>query len=190
MGQVPHRYSLGAVRAEARQVQRGGGVEPVRRYPLRPRPGLHRHHRHRAVGQYQSRAQIPVGVRAGARLGAGYRGAGHCQSDRPDLVRRHDARASRRGRSRQPPSSRRSRKCWPSQSCARATSAARPTLWRAARRWPRRSLRPARHLCFGVGRSRIAGQQPNCARLRLRQDHCRQFPTGDTLPPTPGQTGL
>ena len=37
------------VRAQARPLQRRGGVQPVRRHPVRPRPGLHRHHRHRAV---------------------------------------------------------------------------------------------------------------------------------------------
>ena len=46
--------------------------------------------------QHQSGAQIPLGVRAGARLGAGHRGAGDRQPGRADLVGRHDARASRR----------------------------------------------------------------------------------------------
>ena len=32
------------------------GVEPVRRHSLRPRPRLHRHHRHRALGQHQPRS--------------------------------------------------------------------------------------------------------------------------------------
>ena len=36
-----------------------------------------------------------VAVRAGARLGARHRGQGHRQSDRPDLVRRDDARVPR-----------------------------------------------------------------------------------------------
>src|SRR5438132_13813737 len=31
---------------------------------LRSRPGLHRHHRHRPVGQHQPGRQFPVGVRA------------------------------------------------------------------------------------------------------------------------------
>ena len=81
-------------------LQRRGRVEPVRRHPVRSRSGLHRHHRHRAVRQHQSGAAVSVGVRAGARLGAGHRRAGHRQSDRPDLVGRDDARASRRDRSR------------------------------------------------------------------------------------------
>ena len=59
-------------------------------------PGLHRHHRHRAVGQHQPGGQFPVGVRAGARLGARHRRPGHRQPDRHDLVGRDDARASRR----------------------------------------------------------------------------------------------
>ena len=63
-------------------------------------PGLHRHHRHRAVRQHQSGAEIPLGVRAGARLCAGHRRPGHRQPDRPDLVGRDDARASGRDRSR------------------------------------------------------------------------------------------
>ena len=50
-------------------------LEPVRRHPLRPRPGLHRHDRHRAGRQHQSGAEISLGVRAGARLGAGHRRA-------------------------------------------------------------------------------------------------------------------
>ncbi len=60
VGQVPHRHSLGAVRAQAGPLQRRGGIEPVRRHPLRPRAGLHRHHRHRAVRQHQpASANIP-----------------------------------------------------------------------------------------------------------------------------------
>ena len=96
----PHRHPHRAVRAQARPLQRRGRVEPVRRHPVRPRPGLHRHDRHRAVRQHQSGAEIPLGVRAGARLGAGHRRAGHRQSDRADLVGRDDARASRRDRRR------------------------------------------------------------------------------------------
>ena len=38
--------------------------------------------------QHQPGAQVPVAVRAGARLGARHRRQGHRQSDRPDLVRR------------------------------------------------------------------------------------------------------
>ena len=46
-------------------------------------------------GNINPERQFPLGVRAGARLGAGYRGAGHRQPDRHDLVRRDDAGASR-----------------------------------------------------------------------------------------------
>ena len=63
--------------------------------------------------QHQSGAQVPVAVRAGARLGARHRRQGHRQSDRPDLVGRADARDSsaiRRPRAR---SSRRSSACSP-----------------------------------------------------------------------------
>ena len=56
---VPHRHPHRAFRAEPGLVRRRGRLQPVRRHPVRPRPGLHRHHRHRAVGQYQSGAQIP-----------------------------------------------------------------------------------------------------------------------------------
>ena len=49
---------------------------------------------HRAFRQHQSRAQIPVAVRARARLGAGHRRQGPRESDRPDLERRDDARSS------------------------------------------------------------------------------------------------
>ena len=37
-----------------RLLRRGGGEQPVRRHPVRPGPGLHRHHRHRAERQPQS----------------------------------------------------------------------------------------------------------------------------------------
>ena len=42
-------------------------------------------------GQHQSGAQVSIAVRARARVGAGYRGEGNCQSHRPDLVGRNDA---------------------------------------------------------------------------------------------------
>jgi tartrate dehydrogenase/decarboxylase/D-malate dehydrogenase len=40
-------------------VRRGGGLQPVRRHPVRPRPGLHRHHRHRALGQPEPERNSP-----------------------------------------------------------------------------------------------------------------------------------
>ena len=54
---------------QPRPVRRGGGLQPFRRHSLRPGTGLHRHDRHRALGQPQPRARISVDVRAGARLG-------------------------------------------------------------------------------------------------------------------------
>ncbi len=77
-------------------------VEPVRRHPLRPRPRGVRHDRHRAVGEHQPGAHVSVAVRARPRFGAGHRGQGNLQSDRPDLVRCAAARLPRprrRGRS-------------------------------------------------------------------------------------------
>ena len=100
LGPVPRRHPDGAFRAASGLVRRRRRLEPVRRHPLRPRPRLHRHDRHRAVGQHQPGAQVPLGVRAGARLGPRHRRQGHREPDRADLVRRHDARPSRRERSR------------------------------------------------------------------------------------------
>lgn len=62
-----------------------------RRYPVRSRPGLHRHDRHRAVGQPESRAQVSVVVRTGAWIRARHLRQGHRQPNRPDLERRADA---------------------------------------------------------------------------------------------------
>ena len=73
------------------------GLQPVRRHPVRSRSRGGRFHRHRAIGQHQSGAAVPLDVRAGARIGARYRREVHLQSDRPDLVGRSDAGASRRG---------------------------------------------------------------------------------------------
>ena len=53
---VPHRHPDRAVRAQPAVVRRGGGLQPVRRHPLGPGPGLRRHHRHRPVGQPEPRA--------------------------------------------------------------------------------------------------------------------------------------
>ncbi len=49
---------------------------------------------------HQPEPRPALAVRAGPRLGAGHRRAGHRQPDRPDLVGRDDAGASRRGRGR------------------------------------------------------------------------------------------
>ena len=134
-------------RAASGLVRRRGRLQPVRRHPVRSRPGLHRHHRHRAVGQHQSGRQFPLGVRAGARLGAGYRGPGHRQPDRHDLVRRDDAGTSRREAGRRPRSSPRSSARSANARCAPAISAATPTRSPAARRsrrWWSRELPPSR----------------------------------------------
>ncbi len=68
-----------------RLVRRRGRVQPVRRHPVRPRAGADRLDRRGAVGQHQPRAQIPLDVRAGARLGARHRRQVDRQPDRPDL---------------------------------------------------------------------------------------------------------
>ena len=85
-------------------VRRGRRLESFRRYSFRPRArggGLDRHRRFR---ESESRARIPVHVRAGARLGAGHCRQRHRQSDRADLVGRDDAapfwRNGSRGRRR------------------------------------------------------------------------------------------
>jgi hypothetical protein len=87
-----------ALRAVAGALRRGGGVEPVRRHPVRPGSGLHRHDRHRAFGQPEPGAQLPVAVRAGARLRARHLRQEHRQPDRDDLVRRDDAGLPRQWR--------------------------------------------------------------------------------------------
>ena len=115
-------------------VRRRGRLQSVRRYPLGPRPGLHRHHRHRAVRQHQSGRPFPLGVRAGARLGARYRGAGHRQPDRHDLVGRDDAGASRREAGGGNPSSAPSSARSANARCARGISAATRIPPPAARR--------------------------------------------------------
>ena len=50
-------------------------------------------------GNINPDSDFPVALRAGSRLGSGHCGAGDRKPDRPDLGRRHDAGASRRGRS-------------------------------------------------------------------------------------------
>ena len=92
---VPHRHPDGALRAAPGLVRRRRRLESLRRHPLRPGPGLHRNDRHRALRQPQSRARVPLDVRAGARLGAGHRRQAHRQPDRSDLVGRDDARPPR-----------------------------------------------------------------------------------------------
>ena len=52
------------------------------------------------VGEPESRARVPVVLRAGARQRARHRGKGIANPDRPDLVGRDDARAPRATRTR------------------------------------------------------------------------------------------
>ena len=93
---VPHRHPHRPLRPQPALVRRRGGLQPLRRHPLRPRA-------RRAPAPSASRPganinperRIPVHVRAGARLGPGHRGQGHRQPDRPDLGGRDDARAPR-----------------------------------------------------------------------------------------------
>ena len=103
-------------------------------------PATHRHHRPRALGQPQPRAQVPVAVRAGARLGARHLRPEHRQPDRHDLVGRADAGLPHAGPGRRPRRARRdprarSRRCC-AKGRARATSAARPPPPSSASRSP------------------------------------------------------
>ena len=138
---VPHRHPVRAFRPAPRLVRRCGGVKSVRRHPVRPRPRGGGLDRHRAVGQHQSGADVPLDVRTGARLGARHRRQIHLQSDRPGLVGRADAASTwARGRPAKR-SSPRSKRCCARAGPGRATWAARraPRMsaahWR--RSWPR-----------------------------------------------------
>ena len=155
--------------------------QPVRRHPERPRPGLHRHDRHRAVGQHQPDARASVAVRAGARLGARHRRAGHRQPDRPDLVRRDDARLPRppRRARRDHRGDRDGARPGGGRAAARATSAARASTADLGRAIAEAlvAARPAsllhrvrravkRVLHAGAGESRVR------ARIRIRRQPC------------------
>ena len=109
----------------AGELRRGGGLQPVRRYPERHFGDHRRQHGPRGQRQSRSAAPLPLDVRAGARVGAGYRGQGRGQSAGHDSERRHDARSSRHDATPpanwKPPSPR----CWRRARCARPTSAAR-----------------------------------------------------------------
>jgi hypothetical protein len=91
LGQAAHRHPRGALRAAAAALRRRRGDEPVRRHPVRSRAGVHRHDRHRAVGEPQPRTHVPEPVRAGARLGARHLRPGDREPDRDDLVGGDDA---------------------------------------------------------------------------------------------------
>ena len=73
---VPHRHPLRPLRAAPRLVRRRGRIQPVRRYPQRPRPRRRRVESASRQRQHQPRTRPPQHVRAGARIGAGHRGAG------------------------------------------------------------------------------------------------------------------
>ena len=94
--QYPHRHPMRAFRSAPRLVRCRRRLQPVRRHPERPGPGSRRLHRNRAECEHQSRACASLDVRAGPWLGAGHRRQARLQSDRADVVRRDDARASRR----------------------------------------------------------------------------------------------
>ena len=70
---VPYRHPHRAFRAATRTVRRRRRVESVRRHPFRSGAGGVRDHRHRAIREHQSRAEVSVDLRAGARLGARHR---------------------------------------------------------------------------------------------------------------------
>src|SRR6185503_15501522 len=67
---VPHRHPVRALHHEPRPLRRRGRLQSLRRHPLRSRPRSDGNHRHRALGQHESREEIPVAFRACARLGA------------------------------------------------------------------------------------------------------------------------
>ena len=115
---------------------------------------------------------LSVGVRAGARLGAGHRRPGHRQSDRPDLVGRDDAGASRREGSRRRDRHR-------DRAGAGRSEAAHP---RSRRRRQHRGLRQGRGRAAGLSVStvipgRAEGASPESStRHRIRyQLRTRRF---------------
>ena len=81
-----------------RQVRRDRHRQPVRRHHLRPGRGADRRSWLRAERQPEPGPHRAVGVRAGARLGAGHRRQGPGQSGRGRAVGRADALPSGRGR--------------------------------------------------------------------------------------------
>ena len=56
---LPHRHPHRALRAASRVLRRGGRVQSLRRHPLGPRPRMHRHDRHRAVGHINPEGRFP-----------------------------------------------------------------------------------------------------------------------------------
>ncbi|KAJ0151846.1 hypothetical protein CTA2_297, partial [Colletotrichum tanaceti] len=86
-GQVPHRHLDGALCPAPGRVRRRGRQQPLWRHPLGSGPGLHGHHRHRAVGQPQPGRQVPQPVRAGPRQRARHCRPGRRQPRGDDLGR-------------------------------------------------------------------------------------------------------
>jgi tartrate dehydrogenase/decarboxylase/D-malate dehydrogenase len=76
---VPHRHPLRPLRAAPGLVRRGGGLQPVRRHPVGPRPGGGGLHRHRALRQHQPGQDRALHVRAGPRQRARHRRQAHLQ---------------------------------------------------------------------------------------------------------------
>ncbi len=102
-GSDPGRCRHHAHGAQARGHRRDGRLQPARRHPVGPRRGALRLARHRADGEPESRAPLPVDVRADPRLGLRHHRQGHRQPDRHLLDRLDDARAPGRGGRRRAP---------------------------------------------------------------------------------------
>ena len=132
---VPHRYPHRPFRPQSQLVRRRRRQQFVRRHPVRPRSGRGRRDRHRTISEPEPRAEVPVDVRAGPRLGARHRGPQHRQPDRHDLVGRVDARPLRIAGGARGPSNARSKRS-AKKGRTRPILAARPRH----RTWARRSL--------------------------------------------------
>ena len=98
---VPHRHPVRALRAAAADASTSSSARTcsATSSPTSARRCAARSASRRRRTSIPER-DVPVAVRAGARLGAGHRGQGHRQSDRPDLVGRDDARVPRPQRTR------------------------------------------------------------------------------------------
>ena len=97
---VPHRHPVRAPRSASRLVRRHRREQPVRRHPVRPRPGRGRIDRTRPRRESQPRPHASLDVRARPRVGSGHRRQGRRQPRRPDADRGDDAGASGRGAGR------------------------------------------------------------------------------------------
>ena len=76
--------------------------QPLRRHPHRPGRRDQRRHRPRGLGQHQPRRPVPEHVRAGARLGARHRRAGHRRSRPPRSSRSRCCSTTSAGRTPRP----------------------------------------------------------------------------------------